>query len=199
MTNNLLKLLVSAVIAVASLSGCTISSSNGQLSDMDREMIKEQIRAELAQVPSLDSLANTPIVVSPTIEVKDNRSRDLLKLAVIYLPFLFTIVVLLIILHYKRANLLAKYRIIDQALEKGVTLPDAFYTDGKSSPVRMKSRQLTNGMMWVACGISGIIFFIVVDAEVPGALCIFPVLVGVVKIISSYLDNKNHKSGVNAD
>ncbi|MDE6651052.1 MAG: hypothetical protein K2K08_01445, partial [Paramuribaculum sp.] len=97
MTDKLLKLLVCAVVSVASLSGCTISNSSGELNEFDREMIREQIRAELAEMPSFDSIASTPIIVSPTITVSNgikDSVRDVVKMIVICIPFLFTIGVL---------------------------------------------------------------------------------------------------------
>ena len=198
MTDKLLKLLVCAVISVASLSGCTISTSSGGLDESDQKMIKDQIRAELAEMPSFDSIASTPIIVSPTITVRDgirDSVRDIVKMFVICIPFLFTIAVLWLVLHYKRINMLSKYNLINLSLEKGTPLPDSFFTGGKNPDKVQRRKQLNNGMMWIAFGISGIIFCFVGGAEEPCAMCIFPVLVGIAKIISYCIDNKSANSG----
>ena len=196
MINNLLKLLVCAVVSVASLSGCTIHNSGESLDEIDREMIRQQIESEMAEIPSFDSIANTRVVVSPAITIsKGDNERDIIKLCVICIPFLFTLAVLWICLHYKRANLLAKYQIIDASLNKGIQLPDSFYNNSNNSGEFKRRKSLTSGMMWTAVGLSGVIFFMVVGADTPCAMCSLPILVGLVKIISAVLENRSIDSG----
>lgn len=190
MINNLLKVLVLAALAVTSLSGCTISNSRDGLDEFDREMIKDQIRSELAEIPSFDSIANTQVIVSPSITVR-KKSNNTEKVIVICIPFLFTLAVLWICLYYKRANMLDKYRVISESIDKGVQLPDTFYNNGKNPGVYRRNKDLKGGMMWIAIGVFGIIFFSVVSSEEMIAICTLPVLVGIVKIISAIIENRS--------
>lgn len=194
MIEKLLKLLVCAAITVTAMTGCTIHESSGRISEFDKQAIAEQIRMELATIPSIDSIANTPVIVSPTIQVDSyarHENRDTLKMVAICLPFLFVIAVLWIYLHYTRTNLLSKYQVINKALDKGITLPDSFYRGNKPGITKGNSKLLSSGMIWIAFGITGIIFFGTTDSEEMQALCVLPVLVGITKIISFVVEKRS--------
>ncbi|MDE6264040.1 MAG: hypothetical protein K2M11_02730 [Paramuribaculum sp.] len=194
MIEKLLKLLVCATVATIAMTGCTIHESSGRISEFDRQAIAEQIRMELATIPSIDSIANTPVIVSPTITVDSREKsdiREVLKMCVICIPFLFVIAVLWIYFHYTRINLLSKYQVINNAIDKGIELPDAFYRGNKSKFTRGNTKLLSNGMIWIAFGITGIIFFGIVDSEEMQALCVLPVLVGITKIVSFMVEKRS--------
>lgn len=194
MIEKLLKLLVCATVATIALTGCTIHESSGRISEFDRQAIAEQIRMELATIPSIDSIANTPVIVSPKITVRSSGEsdiRDIVRMIVICIPFLFVIAVLWIYFHYTRINLLSKYQVINNAIDKGIQLPDAFYRGTKSKFAKGNSKLLSNGMIWIAFGITGIIFFGCVDSEEMQALCVLPVLVGITKIVSFMVEKRS--------
>lgn len=194
MIEKLLKLFVCAAITVIVMSGCSYQESSGRINEFDRQAIAEQIRMELATIPSIDSIAHTPVIVSPTITVDSYGKKDvreIAKMVVICIPFLFVIAVLWIYLHYTRTNLLSKYQVINNAIDKGIELPEAFYRGNKSKYAKGNSKLLSSGMIWIAFGITGIIFFGTTDSEEMQELCILPVLVGITKIISFLVEKRS--------
>ena len=66
-TKFLFKVILLALITTIGISACSSSSSKKELeiSDFDRERIADVVRAEIAATPSIDSLANTPLIVAP--------------------------------------------------------------------------------------------------------------------------------------
>ena len=100
-----------------------------------RSELTEQIRDELQTTLMFDSIGSTPIYISPSVEIGAPRSkvdgfREVNKMIAVFLPFVFVLVLVWMLLNYRRKNLLAKYRLIEYAIEKGNPLPDAFYNNG---------------------------------------------------------------------
>ncbi|MDE6524732.1 MAG: hypothetical protein K2L66_04140 [Paramuribaculum sp.] len=168
-----------------------------------RSELTEQIRDELQTTLMFDSIGSTPIYISPSVEIGDPRSkvdgfREVSKMIAVFLPFVFVLVLVWMLLNYRRKNLLAKYRLIEYAIEKGNPLPDAFYNNGlvaRTSTVmesvarggrvyRIDSHRLTNALIWIGVGIVGFIFFLVVDVKPMACLLLLPVFVGIAKLIS---------------
>ncbi|WP_289734030.1 DUF6249 domain-containing protein [Paramuribaculum intestinale] len=168
-----------------------------------RSELTEQIRDELQTTLIFDSIGSTPIYISPSVEIGAPRSkvdgfREVSKMIAVFLPFVFVLVLVWMLLNYRRKNLLAKYRLIEYAIEKGNPLPDAFYNNGlvaRTSTVmesvvrggrvyRIDSHRLTNALIWIGVGIVGFIFFLTVDVKPMACLLLLPVFVGIAKLIS---------------
>ena len=83
-----------------------------------RSELTEQIRDELQTTLMFDSIGSTPIYISPSVEIGAPRSkvdgfREVNKMIAVFLPFVFVLVLVWMLLNYRRKNLLAKYRLID--------------------------------------------------------------------------------------
>ena len=161
----------------------------------------QHINEELSDL--VESSTVVPIYISPSVEIGAPRSRvdgfrEVSKMIAVFLPFVFVLVLVWMLLNYRRKNLLAKYRLIEYAIEKGNPLPDAFYNNGliaRTSTVmesvarggriyRIDSGRLTNALIWIGVGIVGFIFFLVVDVKPMACLLLLPVFVGIAKLIS---------------
>ncbi|MDE5722918.1 MAG: hypothetical protein K2H99_01890 [Paramuribaculum sp.] len=193
----------------ALMSSCE-SDNRADFEAMRQEMrveLTEQIRDELQTTLAFDSIGSTPIYISPSVEIGAPRSRadgfrEVSKMIAVFLPFVFVLGLVWMLLHYRRNNLLAKYKLIEYAIEKGNPLPDAFYNNGLfnrtsdmiesvargSRVYRIDSRRMNNGLIWTGVGIVGFIFFMTVDAKEVACLSLLPVVVGLAKLITYYAE-----------
>ncbi|GEM_PF-2132838 len=204
-TKFLFKVILLALITTIGISACSSSSSKKELeiSDFDRERIADVVRAEIAATPSIDSLANTPLIVAPSIEVNDRSSMTALRIVALTVPFGFVIVIVWMLLNFKNQNLIAKYKVIELSINNREKLPEVFYTGAKATRDALNRRRLFNGMIWMAFGITGMVFFLSInnsDTNPGFAISLLPTLIGVAKIICYYIDNKaQNKSNADTD
>lgn len=194
----LINILLCAVIAVASLTGCRHDNSQSQINEEMRKEMAEAIRAEIISASSLDSLANTPVYVSPSIYVESSDSgvdgEHVLRMLALMIPFAFVIAIIWIVLHYKRQNLLSKYKIIELSIINRQPLPEAFYGGRRGATGMINRKRLSNGMMWIAFGLAGVIFFLCEDVMAMMALCLLPIFIGAAKIVSYFVEQRSIES-----
>lgn len=199
----LINILLCATIAVAALTGCRRDDSGLKLDDQLRKEVAEVVRAEMLTATSLDSLANTPVYVSPNIYVEssksDVRGEHLLRVLALLVPFAFVVAIVWIALYYKRQNLLSRYRIVELSIINRQPLPDAFYGGKASNPGRINRKRLYNGMLWIAFGLVGVIFFLCEDQAPMMSLCLLPVFIGIAKIVSYFVEQRSIESDSTAD
>lgn len=199
-SKSLLKVLLFAIIATAGISSCSFSKGDIELDDSERARIVEAVRAELASAPSIDSLANTPVIVSPSIYHNGNKiSRDTLRLVATIIPFVFVIAVVWMLLYYKNKNLMAKYRVIELSINRSEKLPEVFYTGAKATNMALNRRRLFNGMIWVGFGLTAMAFFSTVEVKAMVAVSLLPIFIGVAKIVCYFIEQKSIKNQDNTD
>ncbi len=205
---------IGALVALAIGGAATMSSCESdkhhdieRIRQEIRVELTEQIRDELQTTLAFDSIGSTPIYISPSVEIDAPRSsadnfHEVSKMIAVFLPFVFVIGLVWMLLSYRRKNLLAKYRLIEYSIEKKMPLPEAFFNNGfaaRTSKVmesvtrggrvyRIDSRRLSNALIWMGVGIVGFIFFMTVDAKEPACLALLPVFIGLAKLISYFAE-----------
>jgi hypothetical protein len=194
---SVIKLFILAIIAAASLWSCSgKDNSEIRISDSDRQLIADAIRSEIASAPSIDSIANTPLVVSPSISMYNDSysTQDTLRLVAVVTPFLFVIVVVWLVLYFKNKNLQAKYHVVELSVNRAQPLPEVFYTGAKGTTDALNRKRLFYGLVWIAFGVTGLIFFAAVNAEPGAALSVLPLLVGVAKVICYFVEQRTSRN-----
>lgn len=154
--------------------------------------VKDRVAQLESRIQALDSISQETVVVSQERKSEQRmfpfRDRQVSQIcdmiisvvAILAVP-LAAIIILLIVMHSRRRRLLDKYAVIESAMRSGVELPEVFYTGQSRYDISL--RTLHSALIWVACGATLMIFFIVVESEEMSALMTLPIFVGIVKLI----------------
>lgn len=156
------------------------------------EAVKERVAQLESRIQSLDSISQATVVVSHERQsdrgmfpFKDRQVSEICDMiisiiAILAVP-LAAIIILLIVMHSRRRRLLDKYAVIESAMRSGYELPEEFFTG--QSRFNVSLRTLHSALIWIACGATLMISFIVADSEEMAALMTLPMFVGVAKLI----------------
>lgn len=102
----------------------------------------------------------------------------------------FIVTIIFIIYIYKRRTL--KYRIINKAIDNGITLPDSFYNEQDIN--KPKNSRLHSALVWIACGLGISCFFFFADAGEAVAIGFAPIFVGIAKLITYFVEDRKKES-----
>ena len=98
------------------------------------------------------------------------------------------IAILWLLLHFRRMQYLDRLHIVDKSLELDRPLPKEFFMTGYK-PVYKK---VSSGICWIGAGLSVIVFFMLVDAEV-WALGILLIFIGLANIASYIIATRSSR------
>lgn len=194
----------------------SVIARSTRIRNENSERIVEVINDELRKNLQVDSLVNTAVIIAPEIKSELDERFDsfaLLRILGLIIPFIFSFAVLWIILYYKKQRFKEKCRVIDKAIDANYELPDSFYSGKQTFNMQVDKRtdtenpvkytvinpnKLYSSLIWIAAGLTGFIFFLVVGSEEMAVIALLPLFIGVAKIISYYLtrntlsQNTNH-------
>lgn len=193
----LLYIPITAVIMAVLMSPASIHADT-------KQQIK-QAAAELAQsVADLDSItAATPVLSSgydntensyEYYRYKRETGERIVELTAIILgisiPFASVILVIFLALSHVHKKRKLRYHTIELAITSGHELPDSFY-ESFDNP-KHKSR-LQSALVWMAWGLGlGLLFFVCGEPEF-AAIGSIPLLVGIAKLITYFVEDRPKK------
>ena len=92
-----------------------------------------------------------------------------------------------------------RYRVLEKAIENKVDLSDKLLENLETAPSEKQNKSsLESAAMWIACGVGIMLFNIFCDNYALAGLCIIPILVGVAKL-ATYFIERNNRSNKNND
>lgn len=85
-----------------------------------------------------------------------------------------------------------RYRIIEKAIENNVPISESILTDWESqNKGNKKSSQLQSALVWIAWGLGIMIFFLICGLYEMAGISSIPLLVGVAKLITYFIERGN--------
>lgn len=187
--------------------------------NFDYDEMIERIDQRIKESVNADSVLNMPVIVIPQVDnsyemvYDDNRTVNILRILGLIIPFVFAMIVVFMCLWFKRDRFREKCRIIDKAIQNNYHLPETFF-GGKTEPefltVREESnsrtkislpsaRRLQAGLIWIAFGLTGFIFFLIANTGEMAVLCLLPIFIGVAKIVTVMMirnSNREDNTGI---
>lgn len=159
--------------------------------DMDKAVIAIGVDST-AGVSVTDTVAATDSVITASpvevnISMGRNQSHIVEIFGVIFIfggPFIATVAIVWLCLHHATLRRRSREQLIAMAIERGYALPDGFYDTTKT-----KSR-LQSGLVWLMWGIGLIIVLTCLGSPSLGTIGIIPLLVGVAKLITYYVEDR---------
>lgn len=89
----------------------------------------------------------------------------------------------------------ARYRIIEKAIENKIELPEKILAELETSTSERQAKSpFESAMVWVAWGIGIMLFFIYCNNYKLAGLCVIPLLVGIAKLITYFIERKNNNT-----
>lgn len=133
----------------------------------------------------------------------DEEDTDIVELAAVTIPFITAIVIVLIVLYFNYKKRVARYNLINTAIENNYPIPESLLSDKKpSAPADVRPGQQTNAtpsdwnemrssatlaivgfVLWIAFGWDSFI----------GKICLIPMAIGLVRLGVTYYQIK-HRS-----
>lgn len=154
-------------------------------------------------VDKLDSLATAPIYTRDP-EERERRYQwreDALETvtdavisiaAILAFPLLLLVAVILT-MRYKRQMLLDKYQIVEQAMRNDYRLPERFFDDRSERLTQL--RALKSSLIWIACGLTCVLFAIACNGVNEfAALMSLPLFIGFAKLTVYFVGRREKQS-----
>lgn len=91
-----------------------------------------------------------------------------------------------------------RYRIIEKAIENKVELPEKVLAELETSTNERQAKSpFESAMVWIAWGVGIFLFFNICDNNELAGLCIIPLLVGVAKLATYFIEQRNKNNSKN--
>ncbi len=114
-------------------------------------------------------------------------------------PFITIVIIILLIVRFNIKKVQSRNRIIEKALDNNTQLPEEFFNESKKSKTRLQS-----ALVWIAWGVGIAIVLFVLQPEDAGPKtsyiigCI-PFLVGIAKLITYFVEDRNNNQEEDAE
>lgn len=114
-------------------------------------------------------------------------------------PFIAIIIVVLLIVRFMTKKVQSRNRIIEKAIENNAQLPEDFFNEPKKSKTRLQS-----ALVWIAWGIGIALVLFVLQPEDAGPKTSYiigsiPFLVGIAKLITYFVEDRNNNQEEDAE
>lgn len=129
-----------------------------------------------AQIEGIDSIGNiAPATIVPTVSVEQSFDQQLIPpVLALTVPFIMVIAIVFVSMKYMTKEKIARYKVIEAALEKGVDLPQSFFEDKtkkklESNLLYTSVRNILVGLvlffgLWIFLGLKFAIWLLILTA-----------------------------------
>ena len=202
--------LVVALIANISLSSCQRKA----ISQEEIDEFSRQINAKLEQIDNKttsdsNAFINDSSSADSIVKIKTEKENQKAEITIIQhkndgenfsgvfivfiaiaTPFACAVLIVFFIIRGITSRQREHNKLIEKAIENNYPLPDNFF----DAPKRHKSR-LQSSLVWLAWGIGTMGFFYIVDpTETAYSIGLIPLLVGVAKLITYFVEDRKKES-----
>lgn len=196
--------LFSAIAALSSMMPANLTAQTADSSALTKavavadestvEVICEETHTDSTE---MQRALNTPLTISVDNDNTLTKGNLPVKILGITVPFIFAIVVLWLILHFRNDRERERLRVLEASLRNDRAIPDGFYRCLERKPVESK---LQSGICWIGAGLAIILFFLGVAEEV-APIGVLPLFIGLAQVavyrVQSRKDRKINSSDDN--
>ncbi len=111
-------------------------------------------------------------------------------------PFLSLIIIVFLVLYFVNKKRKLRYHTIELAITNGKNLPDSFYENLDNSSTKSL---LQSALVWIAWGVGIILFMLCVSNIDWASMGIIPLLVGVAKLITHIVEERQKNKKEDAE
>lgn len=111
----------------------------------------------------------------------------LIVLIAVIIPFASLVLIIFFALRAITSRQREHNKLVEIAIKSNYPLPDNFFSKPQTSRTRLQS-----ALVWLACGIGSIVFFLVVFDDALYAIGIIPLLIGIAKLITYYVEDRKN-------
>ena len=111
----------------------------------------------------------------------------LIVLIAVVIPFASLVLIIFFALRAITSRQRERNKLIEIAIKSNYPLPDNFFSKPQTSHTRLQS-----ALVWLACGIGTIAFFLVIFDDALYAIGIIPLLIGIAKLITYFVEDRKN-------
>lgn len=167
---------VAISVKTDSLAQTVIISTSGD--DADEELDSEEMNLAVAGISN--AFATNPL---------KTVVRGLVAILVIACPFVFVLLLVLMILRYVTSRNRERNRLIEMSIREHYQLPDEFYRSERE--YYMGPRRLSSGIIWLGFGIAYLLFWLECDTPEMASLAAIPIFIGIARIVIYFIGKRN--------
>ena len=156
--------------------------------------VDDSISVEISDSSSSDSVIITPNESAKIANISIHQSNNdagfwvvLIVLIAVIIPFASLVLIIFFALRAITSRQREHNKLIEIAIKSNYPLPDNFFSKPQTSRTRLQS-----ALVWLACGIGSIVFFLIVFDDALYAIGIIPLLIGIAKLITYYVEDREN-------
>ena len=167
---------------------------NTELAELNKNA-KDSITTAIPDSSSSDSV----VIITPDETAKianisihqSNNDAGFWIVLIVFIAFLIPFASLVLIIFFALRAITSRQRernkLIEIAIKSNYPLPDNFFSNPQTSRTRLQS-----ALVWLACGIGTIAFFLVIFDDALYAIGIIPLLIGIAKLITYFVEDRKN-------
>ena len=167
---------------------------NAELAEINKNA-KDSITTAIPDSSSSDSVVIiTPDESAKIANISIHQSNNdagfwlvLIVLIAVVIPFASLVLIIFFALRAITSRQREHNKLIEIAIKSNYPLPDNFFSKPQTSHTRLQS-----ALVWLACGIGTIAFFLVIFDDALYAIGIIPLLIGIAKLITYFVEDRKN-------
>lgn len=167
---------------------------NTELAELNKNA-KDSITVAIPDSSSSDSVVIiTPDESAKIANISIHQSNNdagfwivLIVFIAVVIPFASLVLVIFFALRAITSRQRERNKLIEIAIKSNYPLPDNFFSNPQTSRTRLQS-----ALVWLACGIGTIAFFLVIFDDALYAIGIIPLLIGIAKLITYFVEDRKN-------
>lgn len=201
----LVYVLMIAVIASVTFSSCSRKAlTQEEIDDFNRQISEKLEQIENKSSRNIDTITIDSTGTDSIVKTDaDNNSKKteitiiqghndgehagevLIVFIAIVTPFACVVLIVFMILRTVTTRQRERNNLIEKAIENNYTLPHDFFASYRNARTRLQS-----ALVWLAWGVGIMAFFLIISDETVYAIGIIPLLVGVAKLITYFVEDR---------
>lgn len=201
----LVYVLMIAVIASVTFSSCSRKAlTQEEIDDFNRQISEKLEQIENKSSRNIDTITIDSTGTDSIVKTDaDNNSKKteitiiqghndgehagevLIVFIAIVTPFACVVLIVFMILRTVTTRQRERNNLIEKAIENNYTLPHDFFASYRNARTRLQS-----ALVWLAWGVGIMAFFLIITDETVYAIGIIPLLVGVAKLITYFVEDR---------
>lgn len=201
----LVYVLMVAVIASVTFSSCSRKAiTQEEIDDFNRQISEKLEKIENKSSRKFDSVTIDSTGTDSIVRINadnDNKKAEitiiqghndgenfgevLIVFIAIVTPFACVVLIVFMALRTVTTRQRERNKLIEKAIENNYTLPHDFFASYRNARTRLQS-----ALVWLAWGVGIMAFFLIITDETVYAIGIIPLLVGVAKLITYFVEDR---------
>ena len=166
---------------------------NTELAELNKNA-KDSITTAIADSSSDSVVIITPDESAKIANISIHQSNNdagfwfvLIVFIAVVIPFASLVLIIFFALRAITSRQRERNKLIEIAIKSNYPLPDNFFFNPQTSRTRLQS-----ALVWLACGIGSIAFFLVIFDDALYAIGIIPLLIGIAKLITYFVEDRKN-------